>query len=260
MNKQKEIHSKLTKQCSSDYQIKEIILFAYPYRRIKITATVNKSPEQSLQQVYTTFIRAILAGYDTEEKLIQFLGLYPKDFILEEIYFLIEKGYLSANEESWTVTTEGQEFIANKGVLKVLEEEDFEFLIDGRTDKVLAKDFKTYHSNSHIKKLAPSISYRYKDPALLNRKNEQLIEVYNQVNNGQAHLINYDKSNIKFDSLSKEYREYYLIEYIPIPKKKGELEAYIEIRNTDKDFSKEKTLTEQLYKEYPQIVFELQSN
>ena len=49
-----EIHKKLDKQCPSDYKINEIIQFAYPYRRVRVNATVNKSPEKSIQQVGPT--------------------------------------------------------------------------------------------------------------------------------------------------------------------------------------------------------------
>ena len=55
----KEIYQKLEEQCPSNYRINEIIPIAYPYRRIIINAMVNKSPEESIQQVYSIFIKAI---------------------------------------------------------------------------------------------------------------------------------------------------------------------------------------------------------
>lgn len=232
------IYKKLAAHCPSDYQINEIIRFAYPYRRIRLKATVNKSPEKSMQQVYTVFLKTVLAGYQKEAEIINFLGLHPKDFILQELSFLSERGYLDFINNNWEVTAAGKAFIADSSILRVLEEEDFEFLIDGITDKAISKDFKTHHSNDAIKKLAPSIAYGYKDPDLLNNKNEQLSDIYKQDNNHKAYLVDYDKSNIQFDSFDKEYCEYYLIEYKPIFEKEEELETYIEIRNTDKSFSK----------------------
>ena len=52
----KEIYQKLEQQCPSNYRINEIIPIAYPYRRIIINAIVNKTPEESIQQVYSIFI------------------------------------------------------------------------------------------------------------------------------------------------------------------------------------------------------------
>ena len=60
-------------------------MFAYPYRDVKINATVNKSPEESIQQIYSILLRTIQKGFNNEDSLIDFLGLNKEDFILREL-------------------------------------------------------------------------------------------------------------------------------------------------------------------------------
>jgi hypothetical protein len=250
----KEIHRKLDKQCPSDFKINEIIQFAYPYRRIRVNATVNKSPEKSIQQVYSVFLRTIKAGHNKEEQIIDFLGLHKDDFILRELYFLRERGFVDFASGIWLVTEQGEEFIKDNNILKILEEEEFEFLIDAITNDAIAKDFRTYTVKNDANKLNPEINYSNRDPELLDDKNEQLADIYKNQSKGKAYLVDYDKSNIKFDSLDKEFRDFYLIEYIPRKEKENELEPYIEIRNTNNDISKENRLTKVLSHRYLELI------
>ena len=247
-----EIHKKLDKQCPSDYKINEIIQFAYPYRRVRVNATVNKSPEKSIQQVYSVFLRTIKAGYNKEEQIIEFLGLNKEDFILRELYFLRERGFVDFASGIWLVTEQGEEFIKDNSILKILEEEEFEFLIDAISNQAIVKDFRLFSERNIENKLNPEIEFSIKDPELLKNKNEELSDIYKKQNNGKAYLVDYDKSNIKFDK--KENHDYYLIEYIPRTEKENELEPYIEIRNTNNDIAKEKRLTKALSHRYLELI------
>jgi hypothetical protein len=253
-----EIHKKLDKQCPSDYKINEIIQFAYPYRRVRVNATVNKSPEKSIQQVYSVFLRTIKAGYNNEKQIIEFLGLNKEDFILRELYFLRERGFVDFASGIWLVTEQGEEFVKDNSILKILEEEEFEFLIDAISNQAIIKDFRLYSDRKIENKLNPEIDFSIKDPNLLKNKNEQLSDIYKKQNNGKAYLVDYDKSNIKFDK--KENHDYYLIEYIPRIEKENELEPYIEVRNTDKDVSKQKRLSKSLSDKYPSILYQFSTS
>lgn len=249
-----EIHKKLDNQCPSDYRINEIIPFAYPYRRVRINATVNKSPEKSIQQVYSVFLRTIKAGYNKEEQIIKFLGLNKEDFILRELYFLRERGFVNFASGVWSVTEQGEEFVRDNSILKILEEEEFEFLIDGISNEALNKDFKTHQIKQDVKKLSSEITYSNRNPELLKDRSVQLSDIYKKKNEGKAYLVDYDKSNIKFDSENKEFCLYYFIEYIPIKEKENELEPYMEIRNTEKDVSKQKRLTGILKNRHQELI------
>ena len=250
----KEIYQKLEEQCPSNYRINEIIPIAYPYRRIIINAMVNKSPEESIQQVYSIFIKAIKSGLNTENDLTHFLGLDKDDFILRELYFLRERGYLDFISGKWFVTESGENFIKDNSILKILSEEEFEFYFDAYTEEIIANNFSFYSNSSTTNRLEPLNTYPIRSADLLKGKSEQLAEVYKKSKSGNAYLVDYDTNEIKFDK--KEYNDYYLIEYVPTREKENELEPRIEIRNRDKDFSLNKRLTKNLSQQYPNIVYQ----
>lgn len=254
----KEIHKKLVKECPSDYKINEIIPFAYPFRRVKINATVNKSPEKSIQQVYSVLLRTIQIGCNTEEQIIEFLGLHKEDFILRELYFLRERGFVDFASGVWLVTEQGQDFIEDNSILKVLEEEKYEFLIDEVTNDALQKEFRPFSDNKNENRLQPEFDFRIKSPELLNNKSEQISDIYKKQHDGKAYLVDFDKSNILFDK--KEYQDFYLIEYIPNVGKENDLEPYIKIRKTDKDYSLDRRLTKILSDKYPSVLYDFTSS
>ena len=251
----KDIYKKLENQCPSNYRINEVIPITYPYRRIRINATVNKSPEESIKQVYAVFIRAIKSGLTTEIELTRFLGLDKDDFILRELYFLRERGYLDLISGKWMVTALGENFIKDNSILKILSEELFEFYIDAYNYEIVPCDYKSYSTDLSKKKLEPKINLGIKSPELLIGKTEQIADIYKKSTEGKAYLIDYNVDDILFDK--KEYIDYYLIEYVPNRENENEVEPRIEIRNSDKDYSLNKRLTKILSEEYPTLVYQI---
>lgn len=245
---------KLEEQCPTGYKINEIIKFSYPYRRLKIKATVNKSPDQSIQQVYSVLLRTILSGYNTEKSLVNFLGLYSDDFILRELYFLRERGYVDYISGTWIVSKQGNDFIKDNTILKILEEEEFEFFLDCYTDEILPKNFRAFSDKNTEKSINPIINYEHKSSKLIINKSEQLGAVYKNIYDGKAFLVDYNVNDILFDKI--ENNDYFLIEYIPQTGNEDILEPYIEIRNTDQEVSKENRLTSILSLDYPNIVYD----
>lgn len=250
----KEIYKKLEDQCPSNYRINEIIPIAYPYRKVVINAMVNKSPEESIQQVYAIFIKAIKSGINTESELTHFLGLDKDDFILRELYFLRERGYLDFISNKWMITESGEEFSKDNSILKILSEEEFEFYIDAYSDEVLQNDFSFYNDHNVQNKIQPKIKFKNKSPELLKGKSEQLGDIYKKDKAGKAFLVDYDENDIKFDK--EVFNDYFLIEYIPTREKENELEPRIEIRNRNKEYSLNKRLTKILSQEYPNIIYD----
>lgn len=249
-----EIYKKLEDQCPSNYRINEIIPIAYPYRKIVINAIVNKSPEESIQKVYAIFIKAIKLGINTESELTHFLGLDKDDFILRELYFLRERGYLDFISNKWMITESGEEFSKDNCILKILSEEEFEFYLDAYTDEVLQNDFSFYNDNNVQNKIQPKIKFKNKSSELLKGKSEQLGDIYKKDKAGKAFLVDYDENEIKFDK--EVFNDYFLIEYIPTREKENELEPRIEIRNRNKEYSLNKRLTKILSQEYPNIIYD----
>ena len=250
----KEIYKKLENQCPSNYRINEIIPIAYPYRKVVINAMVNKSPEESIQQVYAIFIKAIKSGINTETELTHFLGLDKDDFILRELYFLRERGYLDFISNKWLITGSGEEFSKDNSILKILSEEEFEFYIDAYSDEVLQNNFSFYNDYNVQNKIQPKVNFKNKSPELLKGKSEQLGDIYKKDKAGKAFLVDFDENEIKFDK--EIFNDYFLIEYIPTKAKENELEPRIEIRNRNKEYSLNKRLTKILSQEYPNIIYD----
>lgn len=250
----KEIYKKLEDQCPSNYRINEIIPIAYPYRKVVINAMVNKSPEESIQQVYAIFIKAIKSGINTETELTHFLGLDKDDFILRELYFLRERGYLDFISNKWLITGSGEEFSKDNNILKILSEEEFEFYIDAYSDEVLQNNFSFYNDYNVQNKIQPKVNFKNKSPELLKGKSEQLGDIYKKDKAGKAFLVDFDENEIKFDK--EIFNDYFLIEYIPTKAKENELEPRIEIRNRNKEYSLNKRLTKILSQEYPNIIYD----
>ena len=250
----KEIYKKLEDQCPSNERINEIIPIAYPYRKVVINAMVNKSAEESIQQVYAIFIKAIKSGINTESELTHFLGLDKDDFILRELYFLRERGYLDFISNKWMITESGEEFSKDNRILKILSEEEFEFYIDAYSDEVLQNDFSLYNDHNVRNKIQPKIKFKNKSLELLKGKSEQLGDIYKKDKAGKAFLVDYDENEIKFDK--EVFNDYFLIEYIPTREKENELEPRIEIRNRNKEYSLNKRLTKILSQEYPNIIYD----
>lgn len=250
-----EINDKLEAECSAGYTVNEIIPYAHPYRRVKVKATVNKSPENTIQKLYAVLLESIEAGFNTDADLIDFLGLTKDDFLLKELYFLREKGYTNFISNEWIVTQQGKNFIADNSILQVLEEEDFEFLIDAVTDTVLENDIKLFRNKNTLKTLISKNDYPIKNPDLLTNKNQQLSDIYKEQTKGQSTLIDYDKSNILSDYT--EFHDYYLIEYKPNKGREDESDSFIEIRDTDKNLTLQRRLTSALREEHDQLIDQL---
>lgn len=248
------VYAKLEEQCPTGYKINEIIRFSYPYRRLKIKATVNKSPDQSIQQIYAVLLRAILAGFNKEKSIVEFLGLHADDFILRELYFLRERGYLDFISGSWIVSKQGVDFINDHSILKVLEEEEFEFFLDCFTDEILPKNFNSFSDKNTEKRIHPVVNFEHKSFNLLKNKSEQLGSVYKNSNEGKAFLVDYNPNEILFDKV--ENNDYFLVEYIPQTGNEDILEPYIEIRNPNQEVSKESRLTSILSLHYPSIIYD----
>ena len=136
---EQEIYQQLSKQSPTGYKLNELIPFSYPVRRIKLELLVNKQPDGSLVKVYNVLLRAIKAGFQTQEKLFEFLGLGATDeFILRELFSLREKDYINIISEKWILTEGGEQFLNDNSILRVEEEEEYDFLLDGISGEVIS--------------------------------------------------------------------------------------------------------------------------
>lgn len=259
---EKEIFDELSGKAPTGYKLNELIPFSYPVRRIKLDVLVNKQPDGSLVKVYTVILRAIQAGFQTQSELFEFLGLADTDeFITRELFVLREKGYINISSDKWVVLKPGEDFLNDNSVLRIEEEEEFEFLIDGISGALVSsQEFKIIKSPFE-KFLKTEYSHGNRSVDLLEGKYQELADIYKSHHGGKAYLIEYSGNDIKYDSFkdgeSGYWSNFWLLEYIPERNTNGE--AWLEVRSYDDRLQLHKPLTEKFNSTYRERVYALNS-
>ncbi|MDR0644749.1 MAG: hypothetical protein LBG05_07570 [Treponema sp.] len=261
---EKEAYKQLEDKCPTGYRINELIPFWYPVRRIKIDVLANKQPDGSLVKVYNVMLRAIQMGFDTQEKLFDFLGLGKGDeFMLRELFTLREKRYIDLVSEKWQVASEGERFLNDEKILRVEEEEEFEFLLDGISGELIFPEDEEENTDRNRPKqdkfLDASLKLPIKSPDLLEGKFSELADLFKKKNKGET-LISYDLKAIKKDFL--EWCKYWLVEYIPCRKNNRQddsRESQLKVRSFN-SLKKMNRLTKQFNAEYQSYIYQLTSS
>lgn len=256
-----EAYKKLAEKTPVGYKINELIPFHYPVKRIKMDVLVNKEPDGSLVKVYAVMLKAIQMGFDTREKLFEFLGLgKDDDFMLRELHTLHEMRYVDIVSGQWVVTAGGKQFMEDTTILRVEEEEVFEFFIDGISGGVMfLEDFKkddmVKKCSDDEKRLEREVNLPIKSPELIEGKFSDLSKYFKEKKPGEE-LISYDDSSaIKTDY--DEWCKYWLIEYKPDTASADRLQgASLEVRSF-KSLEPIKSLTKRFNADYQHYVYEL---
>ena len=247
MKEDQEVYETLARQAPHGYKVNELIRFSYPIRKVRIKALVNKSPDESLVKFYNVLLRSIEKGFNEKNSLFEFLGIPQNDeFVLRELFFLRERGLVDLVTEKWYVTEEGKIFIKDNKILRVEEQEDYEFLMDGVTGKIFPILSHVVKDSCEKKCLERKFNnIPAKSSELLKGRYPELCETYKQDSQNKAYLIDYDE-NIEYDN-NKLWIDYWFVEYIP--KKRNDNEPYLEIRNID-SLEKNDFLTKKFNNEY----------
>ena len=252
---EQEIYQQLSKQSPTGYKLNELIAFSYPVRRIRLELLVNKKPDGSLVKVYNVLLRAIQAGFQTQKNLFEFLGLGETDeFILRELFSLREKDFLNLVSEKWIVTEAGEQFLKDNSIMRVEEDEDYDFLIDGISGEILSAKENPTERNRQQKHLPSELKLSIKSPDLLVNKFQAMADVYKAENESKSFLISYSADEIKRGY--EEWCDYWLVEYIPDRKKNQE--ARLEVRSFQ-NLKTNKELTTKFNAEYRHYIYSLSS-
>jgi hypothetical protein len=252
---EEEAYKQLKDKAPTGYRLNELIQFSYPVRKIRLDVLVNKQPDGSLVKVYNVLLRAIQAGFSSQDKLFTFLGLGQTDeFVLRELFTLREKGLVDLVSEKWIVTEEGEKFIQDEKILRIEEKEEFEFLIDGISGEIMsARQNRT--EKKLLKSLDTEVKLSNRNPELIEGKFQQLADTYKQDNENKAYLISYASDDIKYDS--NDWCNFWLIEYIP--DRKSNQEPKLEVRNFE-TLKEIKSLTSKFNSEYRHYIYSLSSS
>ena len=230
--------------------------FGYPLRRMRVKALASGIPEKSLLSVYNIILESVNAGFDSVDEIGDFLGLSKDDFLLKEIYFLREKGFLHLNQDDKLfVTDEGQEFMKDHSILQVTYETEFEFLVDGYSGKIL-ETFKIGKENTE-QKMESGLPRKFRDFRIIQDKFYELQQVFKRSNPPGSYLIDLigGKDCITFDKT--HYKEYFFLEYTPGSSVHSQQDPFVEVRNLKDGYRIEKEKTKHIEESYPEILYQL---
>ena len=259
---EEEVYKQLKDKAPTGYRLNELIPFSYPIRKLKLDVLVNKQPDGSLVKVYNVLLRAIQTGFHTQQKLFDFLGLgHTDEFILRELFALREKGYVDLVSERWIVNSVGEKFIQDEKILRIEEDEEFEFLLDGISGDIISAKENIVERNRLPKFLKSEIKIGNRNSDLLEGKFQFIADIYKYEHENKSYLIDYLKDEIKYDSFkdgeSGFWTSYWLVEYIP--DKKSNQEAKLEVRNFN-SLQEIKPLTIKFNSEYRHYIYSLSNS
>ncbi|MCG3165050.1 MAG: hypothetical protein POELPBGB_00810 [Bacteroidia bacterium] len=253
---EEEVYQQLKDKAPTGFRLNELIPFSYPVRKLKLDVLVNKQPDGSLVKVYSVLLRAIQSGFQSQQKLFDFLGLGQSDeFILRELFSMREKGFLDLVSEKWIVTEEGEKFIQDEKVLRIEDEEEFEFLVDGISGEIYSKKDIATEKNPLPKFLRSELKLGLKNPELLENRFQELADVYKQEHESKSYLISYGAEEIKMDI--NLWSNHWLLEYIP--EKKSNEEPKLEVRNFQ-TLKLINPLSEKFNSEYRHFIYSLSNS
>ena len=224
------------------YRINEIVPFSYPFLEMRLSCLVSKVPEKDLQNLYHHIIEAILVGNSRMEDLFSFLGINKRDeFITKELFYLRDKGLLDYIEDKWVVSQLGEEYLKDESLISTEEREDFNFVVDLVSGELASKE--------DTGRLYPNALDRHindggfmwlagKDSLLsvlsfLDKRHSDLSNLYKEEHPG-SYLIDYTEDSL-WRSRCAQYKELWLVEYIPANQSDSSILPYLEILNEDAD-------------------------
>lgn len=249
MNTLNTAYQTLTQTCPAHYYINEVMPFNYPYRHLRVPARVDKAPEQDLQKIYDTLLRAVQLGYNSKAELAHFLGLRYNDTVLSELDLLQSKRYLHHTFGALSVTSEGEDYLHDHSILKVEEQITLDLLKDERTGDVLP--LRRLDRPNDGATTLPSDTRPNRSAELLSDCTDAIREL-RAATHPDEHLIELRAHEIEYDKTVSE--GCILVEYHPCDVESG-YEPYIEVRNSKGDFVLNRHLTSILQDEYPDIAY-----
>ncbi|MGC4035219.1 MAG: hypothetical protein QM764_04595 [Chitinophagaceae bacterium] len=211
----------------NEYSLNDIIEIGYPIIETCIDVISSGKPTDILQEIHILLIELIDAGIASKEALVQFLGISENDFILDELFALLENGILAISEDDkYRVTTKGEMFISEKKFIPVTTQEDFRFYIDGLSKEIFYEmPSETTNSSNRI---APSVKVDF------NFIQEQWLNInkcFTKANSGDKEIV--DLANYKRSITARRdlFIKYYVLIYYP--KDKSGKKVQLKIYNSD---------------------------
>jgi hypothetical protein len=216
----------------NEYSLNDIIEIGYPVVETSIDIISSGKPSDILQEVHILLIELIDAGVDSKEALAQFLGVSENDFILDELFSLLENGILALSEDDkYRVTTKGELFVSEKKFIPVTTQEDFKFYVDGLS-KEIYHEIPSETTNSP-NRLMPSVRV---DFDFIQEQWLNINKCFTKANSGDKEIV--DLANYKRSITARRdlFIKYYVLIYYP--KDNSGKKVQLKVYNSDSKLQK----------------------
>lgn len=208
----------------NEYSLNDIIEIGYPIIETSLDIISSGKPSDILQEVHILLIELIDSKVDSKGALAQFLGVNENDYILDELFTLLENGILAISEDDkYRVTTKGEVFVSAKKFIPVTTQEDFKFYVDGLS-KDIFYELPSETTNSP-NRLVPSVKV---DFDFIQEQWLHINKCFTKANSGDKEIV--DLANYKRSITARRdlFIKYYVLIYYPKDKsgKKVQLKVY----------------------------------
>ena len=208
----------------AEYSLNDIIEIGYPIVETSIDIISSGKPSDILQEVHILIIELIESGVDSKESLAQFLGVSESDFILDELFTLLENGILAISEDDkYRVTTKGEVFVDQQKFIPVTTQEDFKFYIDGLTKEMFFELTSETSNTPNRLNASIKVDFDFIQDQWLN-----INHCFTTANSGDKEIV--DLANYKRSITSRRdlFIKYFVLIYYPKDKsgKKIQLKVY----------------------------------
>lgn len=222
-SKSAELFQKYKDDLGTDYSLNDIIEIGYPIIETQIEIIASGKPSDVLQELHIFLLDLVSTGIDSKPALSDFLGLHESDFVLDELYILLENGLLINENGTYRVSTKGQLFVEEKKFIPVTTHENFTFYTDAFTQVISnTSQFAVTNSENRLNiDLKINFEFIQKNWIPINK-------CYSQFTGGEKEIVDLAsyKRSISFSTV--KFKRIYALLYYPVDQsgKKIQIKAY----------------------------------
>ena len=234
---QSELFEKYKDDLGNDYSLNDILEVGYPVIETKIGIIASGKPSDVLQELHIFLLELITSGLDEKQALAHFLGINENDFILDELFTLLDNGLLTNSEdERYRVTTKGYTFVQQQKFIPVTTQEDFTFYVDGFSKSISGESIASISHSEHRLKTDLKIDFQFiQDNWMLINK------CYSKSTAGEREIVDLSNYKRSIAFSSPRFQKIFILLYYPKDQsgKKIQIKAY----NSENKFLRSETTT-----------------
>lgn len=210
-SKSAQLFERFKDDFGEEYSLNDIIEIGYPIIETNIDIISSGKPSDILQEIHILLIELVNAGLDSKEAISRFLGVSENDFVVDELYALLENGILAISEnQKYRVTTKGEVFLGEKKFIPVTTQEDFTFYVDGFSKEIFGEAPSSISNSSN--RLQPEVKV---DFDFIQDEWMHINQCFTKLNAGDKEIV--DLANYKRSiNFKKElFHKFFVLLYYP---------------------------------------------